>query len=86
MLKNEKRTFFFSFFFFFFLLFTFQTVENLFWGYQNGNFLLGKSISRQEKNQENDFAPSEKFSCYAPDQSSLKLGKLCYEAFKQEFL
>ena len=36
--------------------------------YQNGNFLPGKSISRREKNQENDFAPSEKFSCYAPAQ------------------
>ena len=34
--------------------------------YQNGNFLPGKSISRPEKNQENDFAPSEKYSRYAP--------------------
>ena len=36
----------------FFLLFTFENDENLFWVYQNGNFLPGKSISRREKNQE----------------------------------
>ena len=39
------------FFFFFFLLFTFENDGNLFWVYQNGNFLSGKSISRREKNQ-----------------------------------
>ena len=49
-------------------------------------FYWEKAFHAGKKNQENDFAPSEKFSCYAPDQSSLKLGKLCYEAFKQEFL
>ena len=48
-LQNEERTF---FFFFFFLLLTFQNHKNLFWVYQNENFLLGKSISRQKKNQE----------------------------------
>ena len=37
---------------FFFLLFTFQNDKNLFWVYQNGNFLSGRSISRQEKDQE----------------------------------
>ena len=42
----------FHFIFFFFLLFTFENDENLFWFYQNGNFLPGKNISRQEKNQE----------------------------------
>ena len=31
-------------------------------------FLPGKSISRLEKIRKNDFAPSEKFSSYAPDQ------------------
>ena len=36
-------------FFFFFLLFTFENDGNLFWVYQNGNFLLGKNISRREK-------------------------------------
>ena len=44
--QNEERTF------FFFFLFTFQNHWNLFWVYQNGNFLPGKKISRQEKNQE----------------------------------
>ena len=52
--------------FFFFLLFTFENDENLFWVYQNGNFLPGKSISRREKIRKNDFAPSEKYACYAP--------------------
>ena len=56
----------FFFFFFFFLLFTFQNDENLFWVYQNGNFLPGKRNSRREKIRKNDFAPSEKNSCYAP--------------------
>ena len=37
---------------FFFLLFTFENNGNLFWVYQNGNFLQGKNISRQEKDQE----------------------------------
>ena len=61
--EKEVRTF---FFFFFFLLFTFENDENLFWVYQNGNFLPGKSISRREKNQENDFAPSEKICLLRP--------------------
>ena len=43
--EKEVRTFFFFFFFF-------ENDENLFWVYQNGNFLPGKSISRREKNQE----------------------------------
>ena len=49
-LQNEERTFFFG-------------------GggvYQNGNFLPGKNISRREKIRKNDFAPSEKYACYAP--------------------
>ena len=54
------------FFFFFFLLFTFQNHWHLFWGYQNGNFLPGKSISHRKKFKKNDFAPSEKYSSYAP--------------------
>ena len=44
----------------------FENDRNLFWVYQNGNFLLGKSISRREKIRKNDFAPSEKYACYAP--------------------
>ena len=35
---------------------------------KNGNFLPGKNISRREKIRKNDFAPSEKYACYAPDQ------------------
>ena len=54
-------------FFFFFFLFTFETTEICFLAYQNGNFLPGKSISRREQNQENDFAPSEKYACYTPE-------------------
>ena len=37
---------------FFFMLFTFENNRNLFWVYQNGNFLPGKSISRREKKSE----------------------------------
>ena len=40
------------FFFFFFVLFTFENDRNLFWVYQNANFLPGKSISCREKNPE----------------------------------
>ena len=57
---------FFFFFFFLFVLFTFENDGNLFWVYQNGNFLPGKSISRLKKIRKNDFAPSEKYACYAP--------------------
>ena len=48
------------FFFFFFFAFTFENDGNLFWVYQNGNFLLGKIIRK------NDFALSEKYAWYAP--------------------
>ena len=74
MSEKDVRTFF--FFFFFFLLFTFENDENLFWVYQNGNFLPGKSISRREKN---DFAPSEKYACYAPDVLCNKFGEFFTE-------
>ena len=43
-----RRGFFFSFLFTF-NLFTFQNHWNLFWVYQNGNFVPGKRILRQEK-------------------------------------
>ena len=69
--KMSRGPFFF-FFFFFFLLFTFQNDKNLFWVYQNGNFLSGKSISCREKIKKNDFAPSGKFSCYAPEFTASK--------------
>ena len=44
-LQNEERTFFFFFFFFP----PFKNHWNLFWVYQNGNFLAGRSISRRGK-------------------------------------
>ena len=71
-LQNEERTFSFSFFlffflsfffflffflFFFFFAFIFENHWNLFWIYQNRNFLPGKSISRRGKNQEKWFCP-----------------------------
>ena len=67
--KAIKRgeLFFFFFFFFFFLLFTFENDGNLFWVHQNGNFLPGKAFHAGKKIRKNDFAPSEKYACYAPD-------------------
>ena len=47
----------------FFFCFSHFKTTNLFWVYQNGNFLPGKSISRRE-NRKNDFTPSKKFSFY----------------------
>ena len=66
--KMRRGLFFFVFvFFFLFLLFTFENHSNFFWVYQNGNFLPGKIISTPvKKSGKNDFAPSEKYSCYAP--------------------
>ena len=56
----------------FFFFFTFRNNWNLFWVYQNGNFLPGKSISRQwEKFWKSRSAPSEKYSSYAPTRSYL---------------
>ena len=56
---------------FFFVLFCFplfKTTEILFWVYQNGNFLPGKSIScRKKKSGKNDSTPSVKISSYAPE-------------------
>ena len=54
------------FFFLSFFAFTFQNDKNLFWVYQNGNFLPEKAFHAGKKIRKNDFAPSEKFSCYAP--------------------
>ena len=65
--RSKKRWWpFFFFFFFFFLLFTFENDENLFWVYHNGNFLPGKPFNAGKKIRKNDFAPSEKYACYAP--------------------
>ena len=56
---NRGEDFFF-FFFFFSLLFTFQNDWNLFWVYQNGNFLPGKSISGLEKIRKTDSPPPQR--------------------------
>ena len=64
--RQKKRWGPFFFFFFFFLLFTFENDENLFWVYQNGNFLPGKSISRREKNQEKWLCPLRKICLLRP--------------------
>ena len=45
---------------------TFQNPWNLFWIYQNGNFLPGKSISRREKSGKITLLPLKKYSSYAP--------------------
>ena len=52
--------------FFFFLLFTFENDGNLFWVYQNGDFIPGKAFYAGKKSGKNDFAPSEKYACYGP--------------------
>ena len=54
------------FFFFLSLLFTFQNDKKLFRVYHNGNFLSGKAFHAGKKIRKNAFAPSQKFSCYAP--------------------
>ena len=41
----------------FVFLFTFQNHWNMFWVYQNGNFLPGKGISHRAKNQERYLCP-----------------------------
>ena len=50
----------------FFLLFTFENDGNLFWVYQNGNFLPGKSISCREKNQGKWLCPLRKICLLRP--------------------
>ena len=65
---KEVRTFFFFFFFFFaFHFWKRQKFGSLFWIYQNGNFSTGKEhFTPGKKIRKNDFAPSEKYACYAP--------------------
>ena len=71
--KSGERTFYFCLFVCLFVLFlfsgffsTFQNPWNLFWIYQNGNFLPGKSISRREKSGKITLLPLKKYSSYAP--------------------
>ena len=49
-----------------FFFFFFQNDWNLFWFYQNGNFLLGKSISLRGKNQETWLYPLRKIFLLHP--------------------
>ena len=68
-LQNEERIFFFLFFFlffFFFLLSLFKTTNICFGSTKMEIFYREKAFHAGKKNQEKDFAPSEKFSCYAP--------------------
>ena len=53
-------------FFFFFCFSLLKKDGNLFWVYQNGNFLQGKSISRREKNQEKWLRPLRKICLLRP--------------------
>ena len=53
-----------------FLLFTFVNHWNLFWVYQNGNFLPGRKIRKS------DFAHSEKYSSYAPAYEAYETSRL----------
>ena len=43
-----------------------KTTEICFGSTKMGIFYRGKNILYREKNQENEFAPSEKYACYAP--------------------
>ena len=59
--------------FFLFCFFCFS--KPLFWATQNGNFLTVKGISCAGKNiRKSNFAPSEKFSGYAPGGSGIATG------------
>ena len=67
------------FFFFFFLPFTFQNHWNLFWVYQNWNFLPGKSISHREKNLEKWLCPLRKMFLLHPCWCGcLPPGNICF--------
>ena len=56
----------FFFFFFFFLLFTFQNHSNLFWVYQNGNFLPGKRLFKPGKKSRKMTLPPPKIFPVTP--------------------
>ena len=73
-IQNEERIFFF--------FFTFQNDWNLFWVYQNGNFLLWKSISRRRGKMRKMTCPFGKINfhaCYVPVRiSQLNISVNCY--------
>ena len=76
-LQNEEATFFiilffsfFSFFFFFFFFFCFslfKPTKICFGPTKKEIFYREKAVHAGKKIRKNDFAPSEKFSCYAPE-------------------
>ena len=57
---------FFSFFFFFFCFALLKTTEICFGSTKMGIFYREKTFHAGEKIRKNDFAPSEKYACYAP--------------------
>ena len=63
-LQNEERTV----FFFFLLLTSFENPRNLFWATKMGIFYREKALYAGEKIRKKDFAPTEKYSSYAPGQ------------------
>ena len=60
--ENEVRTF----FFFFFCFSLLKTTKICFGSTKMGIFYRENAFHAGKKNRKNDFAPSEKFSCYAP--------------------
>ena len=74
------------FFFFFFFCFSLFKTTKIFLVYQNGNFLPGKRNSRGEKIRKNDFAPSEKNSCYALEAYIVIMNKYQHDQWLSRFL
>ena len=86
-LQNEERTFFVLFCFvfvflfvclfgWFFFAFHFSKRLKFVFGLLKWEFFTGKKVFHAEKKiRKNDFAPSEKYSCYAPGLRSLHLAK-----------
>ena len=67
-LQSEERNFFFSLFFFlfFFCFSLFKTTKICFGSTKIEIFYREKAFHAGKKFRKNDFAPSEKVSCYAP--------------------
>ena len=63
--EKEVRTFFFFFFFCFSLL---KMTKMCFGSTKMGIFYREKAFHAGKKIRKNDFAPSEKYACYAPEQ------------------
>ena len=69
VLKRGEDPFFFFFFFFFFFCFSLlKTTEiGFFRSTKMGIFYREKTFHTGKKIRKNDFAPSEKYPCYAPE-------------------